>query len=78
MRRMALLLTCPASTSALIAPAAAVPPAVAPSCQVFPANNVWHAKVTGLPVHRRSDQWIRAMGGKGQLLQPDFGPSDDP
>jgi hypothetical protein len=58
--------------------AEAVPPAAAANCRVFPANNVWHAKVTGLPVHRRSDQWIRAMGGKGQLLHPDFGPSDDP
>jgi hypothetical protein len=78
MRRVALILTFLASTSALPGPAVAVPRAAAPNCRVFPDNNVWHAKVTGLPVHRRSKQWIRAMGGKGQLLHPDFGPSDDP
>jgi hypothetical protein len=67
-----------AAQASLPTTATAVPPAAAPGCQVFPDNNVWHAKITGLPVHRRSDQWIRAMGGKGHLLHPDFGPSDDP
>jgi hypothetical protein len=57
---------------------AAVPHPLAPGCRIFPDDNVWHSKVTGLPVHRRSKQWIRAMGGKAQLLHPDFGPSDDP
>jgi hypothetical protein len=51
---------------------------VASNCRIFPDNNVWHSKVTGLPVHKRSEQWIRAMGGPGQLLHPDFGPSDNP
>lgn len=58
--------------------ASAVPHPSAPGCRIFPDDNVWHSKVTGLPVHRRSKQWIRAMGGKAQLLHPDFGPSDDP
>jgi hypothetical protein len=58
--------------------AGAVPPPSAPGCRIFPDNNVWHSKVIGLPAHRRSRQWIRAMGGTGQLLHPDFGPSDDP
>jgi hypothetical protein len=58
--------------------AGAVPPPSAPGCRIFPDNNLWHSKVTGLPVHRRSQEWIRAMGGKGQLLHPDFGPSDAP
>jgi hypothetical protein len=55
-----------------------VPHPLAPNCRIFPGNNVWHSKVAGLPVHKRSKQWIRAMGGPGQLLHPDFGPSDDP
>jgi hypothetical protein len=59
-------------------PARAVPHPLAPDCRIFPDHNVWHSKVTGLPVHRRSKQWIRAMGGKQQRLHPDFGPSDDP
>jgi hypothetical protein len=53
-------------------------PPLAPNCAIFPDNNVWHSKVTGLKVHKRSKHWIRAMGGKQELLHPDFGPSDDP
>ena len=55
---------------------AAPPPGV--ECRIFPRDNVWHAKVHKLRVHKRSKQWIRAMGGPSQLLHPDFGPSDDP
>jgi hypothetical protein len=62
---------------AAAAPAVATPPP-GTACRVFPKSNVWHSKVAKLPVHRRSKQWIRAMGGPGQLLHPDFGPSDDP
>jgi hypothetical protein len=57
--------------------AAAVPPP-GTDCGVFPKNNVWHANITKLPVHKRSKEWIRAMGGRDQRLHPDFGPSDDP
>ena len=56
----------------------AIPPPGAPSCDLFPANSFYHADVRSLPVHPRSDQWIRAMGGRSQPLHPDFGPSDDP
>jgi hypothetical protein len=65
--------------AALLAPpgARAVPPP-GTDCRVFPKNNVWHAKVTKLDVHKRSKEWIRSMGGRDQLLHPDFGPSDDP
>ena len=68
-----------AAAASLLTPAAqadAPPPGTA--CRVFPKNNVWHADVTSLPVHKRSKQWIRAMGGRGERLHPDFGPSDDP
>jgi hypothetical protein len=58
--------------------AGAVPHPQALGCRIFPDNNVWHSKVTGLKAHKRSRQWIQAMGGPGQLLHPDFGPSDDP
>jgi hypothetical protein len=44
-------------------------------CTVFPADNVWHADVSGLPVHSRSGDWLSSMGGAEQLLQADFGPS---
>ena len=58
-------------------PAAGAPPPGV-SCPIFPSDNVWHSKVTKLKVHKRSKQWIRAMGGRSQLLHPDFGPSEDP
>ena len=30
-------------------------------CPVFPADNYWHADVSELPVHARSDQWLSHM-----------------
>jgi hypothetical protein len=76
--RIALVLTLVA-TAPWAGPAArAVPHPQAAGCRIFPDDNVWHSMVTGLKVHKRSKQWIRAMGGKSQLLHPDFGPSDDP
>jgi plastocyanin len=58
------------------APAAvASPPPGAPSCPVFPADNIWHADISGLPVHSRSSAWISSMGGTSVKIHPDFGPS---
>ena len=53
----------------------ATAPAFAPGCPIFPANNVWHADISGLPVHPRSADWISSMGGRDERLHPDFGPS---
>ena len=58
--------------------ATAGPHPQASACRIFPNDNVWHSRVDRLPVHNRSRQWIRSMGGRGQRLHPDFGPSDDP
>jgi Kelch motif protein len=55
--------------------AAFVPPPGAPNCPVFPANNVWHADISALPVHPRNAAWIDAMGGPSVRVHPDFGPS---
>jgi hypothetical protein len=46
------------------------------ACPFFPADNVWHADVSRLPVHPRSADWITSMGGPGRRLHPDFGPND--
>src|SRR5437870_338604 len=75
MRRLAL--TCSAAALVLVAaaPAPAIPPPGAAGCRVFPSDNVWHADVSKLPVHRRSAAWIASMGGPGRHLHPDFGPS---
>ncbi|HVL89285.1 MAG TPA: hypothetical protein VM841_03510, partial [Actinomycetota bacterium] len=56
-------------------PVAAGPHPAAPACEIFPANNVWHADVSSLPVHARSADWLASMGGSGRRLHPDFGPS---
>lgn len=41
-------------------------------CPVFPADSWWHADVSRLPVHPRSQQWLRHMS-PGSRLHPDFG-----
>ena len=45
------------------------------SCPRFPADNVWHADVSKLPVNKHSAAWLSHMGSAGQRLHPDFGPS---
>src|SRR4051812_37006390 len=51
-------------------------PGLPGGCSLFPADNVWHADVSGLPVHPRSADWIASMGGPDRRLHPDFGPND--
>jgi hypothetical protein len=55
------------------APAAASPMPEAPTCPIYPADNVWHADLGQLPVHPLSETWLANMGGPGRLLHPDFG-----
>jgi hypothetical protein len=45
------------------------------ACPRFPADSVWHADVSKLPVNVHSKAWIANMGGAGRKLHPDFGPS---
>lgn len=52
-------------------PRAALAAAVV-SCPDFPADNYWHADVSGLPVHFRSDSWLSHMQ-PNRILHPDFG-----
>ena len=58
-----------------VAPAGAIPPPGAPSCPVFPSNNVWHANISKLPVNRHSAAWLASMSASSKHLHPDFGPS---
>jgi len=44
----------------------------APPCAVFPADNVWNADVSSLPVHPMSDSYIASIGA-ATGLHPDFG-----
>jgi hypothetical protein len=41
-------------------------------CPLFPANSYWHADVSELPVHDRSDAWVRNIGLNAGL-KADFG-----
>jgi hypothetical protein len=49
-------------------------PVAGTKCSVFPADNWWHADVSGLPVHARSAAWLSHMSTQVDL-HPDFGPS---
>ena len=57
-------------------PAAANLPGLPDGCPLFPADNVWHADVSRLPVEAHSAAWIASMGGPDRRLHPDFGPND--
>jgi hypothetical protein len=52
--------------------ARAVPPG-APDCPLFPADSVWHADVSALPVHPMSDVWMATTGAAALKLHPDMG-----
>ncbi len=45
------------------------------SCRAFPADDIWHADVSALPVNARSTQWLSHMQAASRSLHPDFGPS---
>jgi hypothetical protein len=68
---LAAVLGCLLASPALAATSKPLP---GTSCPAFPANNVWHADVSKLPVHTRSAQWISHMSPT-RTLHPDFGPS---
>lgn len=42
------------------------------SCPVFPADNIWNARVDRLPVHPLSAQYVASIGANDHL-KPDFG-----
>ena len=65
-------------TLAAVAPAWASAPPAAPSCPILPADNVWHADVSGLPVSARSGAWLGSANAASTHLHPDFGSSGDP
>jgi hypothetical protein len=41
-------------------------------CPVFPTDNPWNTDISDLPVHRRSDAYVDAIGRDG-TFHPDFG-----
>jgi hypothetical protein len=47
----------------------------APNCPIFPADNVWNADISSMPVALQSPQWLGSMASSTTNLHPDFGPS---
>lgn len=61
------------SCAGLLAFSAVAAPVPGTSCSVLPADNVWNADISGLPVHARSDAWLASMSAATHNLHPDFG-----
>lgn len=76
LRRSWLLALIAGFGAAALAPAGSAPLPQAPDCPIFPADNVWHADVSTLPLHPQGPAWMASMGGPTVRLHPDFGPSD--
>ncbi len=79
MRRTSVVVIASVVAAALTWPSGAIAPehgSPAPlagsSCEVFPADNYWHADIRDLPPHAQSDRWLAHMSS-GSNLHPDFG-----
>jgi hypothetical protein len=59
------------------APAGASPVPGSAPCPMLPADNVWHADISALPVNAHSGAWMGNMGASTTRLHPDFGPSGE-
>ncbi len=68
-----------ASTTGTLQPSAASVPTSrylpGTQCPVFPADNIWHADITKLPVSKYSTVWLSHLAPATSHLHPDFGPS---
>ena len=62
---------CLASLRVMMRPAPAASAAFG-GCPMFPADNVWNARVDGLPVDSQSDAYVSSIS-KIKSLHPDFG-----
>jgi hypothetical protein len=69
---MRVLAVVAALTLAVAAPAAGAPSLASSGCPLFPADNVWHADVSRLPLHPRSGAYLASMG-TGAGIHADFG-----
>ena len=70
MRKVGVVLV--AASMALLQPAHASSVPGAPDCPMFPANNIWHANVSRLPVHPKSSTYIASIGATARV-KADFG-----
>ena len=75
---VAALLTLAGSLADGTVASAGTPVPGAPTCPIFPSDNVWNTPITSLPVDTHSAQWLASMNASTTNLHPDFGPSGDP
>jgi len=64
----------PAPTAAGSSPTASPKPTAA-ACSIFPADNIWHADVSRLPVLPASAAFVASIGSTAKV-HPDFGAGD--
>jgi hypothetical protein len=79
MRLLALVAAVAVAALALALAAPSTAGAAAPAvggCPMFPADNVWNARVDALPVHPQSDAFVGSIG-RDRGLHPDFGTNPD-
>lgn len=62
----------PSAAVATPSPSAAAAASPAAACGVFPADSVWRADVSKLPVHRSSAAYVSSIGAAAHM-HPDFG-----
>ncbi len=62
-----------AAMPAILPGSAAAAPVPGTGCAVFPADNVWNADISRLPVNAHSAAWLASTGAGTTLLHPDFG-----
>jgi hypothetical protein len=66
------------SGAVALVPTASVPTSAylpGTTCRAFPADNYWHADVSGLAVHPRSAAWLSHMQVATRRVHADFGPA---
>jgi len=61
-----------AEASSTSVPEASPAPSAGEACDGFPANNIWRADVSKLPVHKSSSAYVASIGS-GATMHPDFG-----
>jgi hypothetical protein len=71
----------PTATSIVVTPNATIAPTqtsggpTIANCPMFPAKNIWNARVDSLPTHPQSDAWINSIG-RTESFHMDFGSGD--
>ncbi|MEW6058657.1 MAG: hypothetical protein AB1551_00690 [Actinomycetota bacterium] len=76
-RSKAAVVACALLGAVLASPGdSAAAPVPETECRLFPKDSIWNVRIDGLPIHPKSDVWLRTMEASTTSLHPDFGPPD--